>query len=80
MKRSLSLQRRCAYFLAECINLGWRKDQLPALEKMFWKHKPWRTKATPRERLSMANAIGRLAMTTRKGPNESEAAAPQQGS
>ena len=43
-RRSLSLQRRCAWWLNECLRLGWDKSQLPALEKLYWKYKPWNAK------------------------------------
>ena len=41
-RRNLSLQRRCSWWLNECLRLGWPKAQLPALEKLYWKYKPWR--------------------------------------
>ena len=60
-RRNLSLQRRCAYWLEACLRLGWDKAQLPALEKLFWKYKPWKAENTHRRGLSMAVKIGRLA-------------------
>ena len=57
-RRNLSLQRRCSWWLNECLRLGWPKAQLPALEKLYWKYKPWR----------MAVKIGKLAeVNTREG-------------
>ena len=60
-RRSLSLQRRCAYWLDACLRLGWDKAQLPALEKLFWKYKPWKAENMHRRGLAMAVKIGRLA-------------------
>jgi hypothetical protein len=30
----------CGYFLAECLKIGWRKDQLDVLERLWWKYAP----------------------------------------
>jgi len=36
MKRTLKAKKKCAEFLAEMLKVGWTKDELPALEKVFW--------------------------------------------
>ena len=59
-RRNLSLQRRCAWWLNECMRLGWDKAQLPALEKLFWKYKPWKEEHA-RRGPAMAVEIGKLA-------------------
>ena len=60
-RRSLSLQRRCAWWLNECLRLGWTKAQLPALEKLYWKYKPWSMRAMKNRGQAMAVEIGKLA-------------------
>lgn len=30
--------RRCAYWLSYCLDIGWRKDQLDALQAIWWKY------------------------------------------
>ena len=57
-RRNLSLQRRCAWWLNECLRLGWEKSQLPALEKLFWKYKPWNAKKMAKART--AKLLARL--------------------
>lgn len=39
-KRTHRQWRACAEFLAECLRIGWRKDQIDALEKLWWKYAP----------------------------------------
>jgi hypothetical protein len=36
-KPTLQAKRKCAEWLVKCLELGWRKDQLNALEKTWWK-------------------------------------------
>ena len=60
-RRNLSLQRRCAWWLNECLRLGCDPAQLPALEKLFWKYKPWKGENMHRRGLPMAVKIGKLA-------------------
>ena len=60
-RRSLSLQRRCAWWLNECLRVGWSKDELPALEKLFWKYKPWNMKKMAKRGPAMAVDIGKIA-------------------
>ena len=60
-RRNLSLQRRCEWWLNECLRLGCDKAQLPALEKLFWEYKPWKGENMHRRGLTMAVAVGKLA-------------------
>ena len=60
-RRSLSLQRRCAWWLNECLRVGWSRDELPALEKLFWKYKPWNMKKMAKRGPAMAVDIGKIA-------------------
>lgn len=30
--------RKCAEWLAYCLSIGWRREQLDALEALWWKH------------------------------------------
>lgn len=30
--------RKCAEWLAYCLRIGWRREQLDALEALWWKH------------------------------------------
>ena len=60
-RRSLSLQRRCAWWLNECLRVGWSKDELPALEKLFWKYKPCNMKKMAKRGPAMAVDIGKIA-------------------
>ena len=60
-RRNLSLQRRCAWWLNECLLLGWSKDELPALEKLFWKYKPWNMKKMAKRGPALAVDIGKIA-------------------
>jgi hypothetical protein len=34
--RTLRATRACATWLAECLRLGWSRDQLDALEAIWW--------------------------------------------
>ena len=60
-RRSLSLQRRCEWWLNECLRVGWSKDELPALEKLFWKYKPWNMKKMAKRGPALAVDIGKIA-------------------
>ena len=60
-RRSLSLQRRCEGWLNECLRVGWSKDELPALEKLFWKYKPWNMKKMAKRGPALAVDIGKIA-------------------
>ena len=60
-RRNLSLQRRCAWWLNECVRLGCDTAQLPALEKLFWEYKPWSAKKMAKRGPAMAVEIGRIA-------------------
>lgn len=60
-RRNLSLQRRCAWWLNECLRVGWSKDELPALEKLFWKYKPWNMKKMAKRGPALAVDIGKIA-------------------
>ena len=60
-RRNLSLQRRCEWWLNECLRLGCDKSQLPALEKLFWEYKPWSAKKMAKRGPAIAVEIGRIA-------------------
>ena len=30
--------KKCAEWLAECLKMGWRHDDLDALESLWWEH------------------------------------------
>ena len=40
---SLHARRLCVEWLTACIELGWKEEQLPDLEAMFWKYRDHRT-------------------------------------
>ncbi len=39
MRTQREAQKRCAEWLANCLKLGWRKDQLDELEALWWKYR-----------------------------------------
>lgn len=38
MERTHRAVRLCGEWLAECLRLGWRRDQLDALEELWWRY------------------------------------------
>lgn len=36
-KRTLRGERACAQWLSYCLSIGWPKDDLPGLRKLFWR-------------------------------------------
>ena len=41
--RSHRAYAKCAKWLAYCLEIGWNKSQLDALEKLWWEHHNCRT-------------------------------------
>jgi hypothetical protein len=33
----------CCEWLSYCLSVGWKKEQLDALEAIFWNHRGWET-------------------------------------
>jgi len=40
-------QEQCAAWLAECLRLGWVREQLDVLEMIWWQHHDKRGEVTP---------------------------------
>lgn len=38
MKKTMRGLRLCAKWLAYCLRVGWRRNQLDALESLWWAH------------------------------------------
>ena len=38
MQITAQAHRRCAEWLKFCLDIGWRRDQLDALQALWWKH------------------------------------------
>lgn len=43
MKKSEEAIKKCAEWLAYCLSIGWKKELLNELEKIWWKHHDYRT-------------------------------------
>lgn len=37
-RATVAALRKCAEWLAYCLSIGWRRDQLDALEALWWQH------------------------------------------
>lgn len=37
-RSEMAESKRCAEWLVFCLSIGWKNEQLNALEKLWWKH------------------------------------------